>query len=42
MSTALEHVELKGGPRRIREVEVLKIASDLLGEGNPHPRGSTR
>ncbi len=41
-----ENAELREARKRIRElereVEVLKVASKLLGEDKPHPKGSIR
>jgi len=43
--TTMESVELRAARRRIRELEtelaIVRQAGKFLGEGRPHPRGST-
>lgn len=44
--TTAESVELRAARRRIRELEtelaIVRHAGKFLGEGRPHPKGSTR
>lgn len=45
-TTTTESADLKAARKRIheleREVEILRVASKLLGEDKPHPKGFTR
>lgn len=45
-STTTENIELTRARKRIREleteIEILRRATELLGEANPNPKGSTR
>lgn len=45
-TTTAESADLKAARKRIRElereVEILRVAGNLLGEDKPHPKGFTR